>query len=115
DMATVSRVFRYDITIHQGVDEYYPMRIQSASGTVPDLTGWTATFRLYKAPATLASLHDENPIMNGDNTDGTVMLGSYPGGDFGSYNVLLTLTSARTSAATPWGRGVYNLDIIDPY
>lgn len=114
-MVSVSRVFRYDITIYQGMDEYFPMRIQGRNATIPDLAEWSATFRLYKAPATLDSLHDEAPVLVGTSSGGRVMLGLFDGGDFGQYNVLLTLTSALTSTLQPWGRGVYFLDIIDPY
>lgn len=114
-MAQVARVFRYDITLHQGMDEYFPMRIQDRNATIPDLAEWSATFRLYKAPATLDSLHDEAPVLGGTSSDGRVMLGLFDGGEFGDYNVLITLPSAQTSALAPWGRGVYNLDIIDPF
>lgn len=111
-MATVARVFRYDITIHQGVDEYFPMRIQDRHGSVPDLTDWTSIFRLYRAPATLESLHDASPV---PTPGAIVMLGLMDGGEFGDYNVLLSFPSHTTSELIPWGRGVHNVDVIDPY
>src|SRR3990172_4999662 len=113
-MAQVARRFRYDIEISQGMDEYFPMRIQRGDGTIPDLTGWTGTAQVYRSPATLGSLHDQLPIISGTHNN-ILSLGSFDGGDFGTYNVLLTITTAITSVLRPWGRGVYFVDIIDPF
>lgn len=110
-----SRVGRHDITIHQGMDEYYPVRFMEPDGTVIDLGDYTATFSLYRAPATLASLHEHDPVLTGDTTNGRVQLGLFDGGEFGFYNCYIGLTSHVTSGLGPWGVGVYNLDIIDPF
>lgn len=110
-MSTVARVFRYDITIHQGMDEYFPMRVRDSAGQVPDLTGWTSHHRVYGAPATLASLHDQPPVP----VSPTVMLGLFDGGAFGPYNVLPAFSAHATGALVPWGSGIHILDLIDPY
>ena len=112
-----ARAFRYDIVLRQGMDEYFPMRIEDPHGTMADLDGWTATLALYRAPATLASLHDEPPV---SAPGATVTLGTFDGGDpatggFGLYNVLPAFPSATTSALSPWGNGIYNIDISDSF
>lgn len=110
-----SRVFRYDIVLHQGMDEYYPMRFAEKDASVPDLTTWSATLRLYQSPVAIGSIHDESPILTGSTADGRVNLGSFDGGEFGQYNAYLALPSSITSNLIPWGIGSYNLDIIDPF
>lgn len=112
-MATVARIFRYDIVIHQGVDEYFPLKIIDSAGNVPDLSGWTSTHTVYPAPATLDSLHDASPV----DITATVTLGLIDGGDFGDYNGLLSFPAAESSNASlrPWGTGIHILDLIDPY
>ena len=110
-----SRVARHDIVIHQGMDEYYPIRFMEPDGTVRDLADYAASFTLYRSPATLESLHEHQPILTGNTADGKVQLGNFDGGEFGFYNCYIGLTSHVTSALGPWGVGVYNLDIIDPF
>lgn len=110
-----ARVFRRDITIYQGMDDYFPMKFMEPDGTVNDLGSHTGELVLYRAPATLESLHEHEPILTGDTTDGKVQLGRWDGGDFGFYNCYIGLTSSVTSGLGPWGIGVYNLDIIDGF
>lgn len=110
-----ARWFRHDIVLHQGMDEYYPLKFMEKDGTVNDLEGWSGTLRLYRSPVSIQSIHDEPPILTGSTDDGKVLLGLFDGGEFGQYNCYIGLTSSVTSSLGPWGVGVYNLDIIDPY
>lgn len=110
-----ARWFRYDIVLHQGMDEYYPMRLAEPDGTTPDLTEWSATLNLYRSAVAVESIHDEPPILAGGTNDGLVSLGLFDGGEFGPYNAYMALVSSLTSSLIPWGIGSYNLDIIDPF
>ncbi len=114
-MASNHRVVERDITIYQGMDHYDAFRCIESDGTVPDLEDWTATLRVYRAPAAFESIHDEAPIITGSTSDGKVSLGHWTDADFGPYNVLTYLSSALTSALDEWGVGVYMLDLIDPF
>jgi hypothetical protein len=116
----MSTTATYDIDVRQGLilaEPFAPMAPDPVTGTLEpvDYTGHTATFTIYGAPATLDSLHDGPVIFTGTDASGTVELGLFDGGEFGLYGILLYLTQAQTSALDPWGRGVYNLDVIDPY
>lgn len=111
---------RYDLTIRQGLPLAQPFGPSSpdpvTGNLVPrDYTGYTATFTVYPPPATLESLHDTAPILSLTNASGAVELGLFDGGEFGQYGILLYLTQAQTSALEPFGRGIYNLDIIDAF
>jgi len=116
----MSIIARHDITIPQGMilaQPFAPEYVDPDTDTIKrkDYTGYSATFHVYASPATLDSLHGEAPILSLTDTSGAIALGLFDGGEFGPYGILLYLTQAQTSALTPWGRGVYNLDIIDPY
>lgn len=110
----MTTIVRHDMTIHQGTILAVPFAMHDDTGAVQDYTGWTGTFTIYAAPATLDSLHDQAPVINLTSDSGAVNPGLFDGGDFGEYSVYLYLTQAQTSALSPWGTGVYNLDLIDP-
>ena len=111
---------RFDLTIRQGTilaQPFAPEYEDPDTGALvrADYTGYSATFAIYRSPATLDSLHGEAPILSLTDASGAIQLGLFDGGEFGPYGILLYLTQHQTSILSPWGRGVYNLDIIDPY
>lgn len=110
----MSVTVRHDIVVYQGMVLAVPFAMHDDTGAVQDYTGYTGTFAIYAAPATLDSLHDQPPILSLTDTSGAVNLGLFDGGDFGEYSAYLYLTQAQTSTLSPWGQGVYNLDIVDP-
>ena len=107
--------FTGDDAVTQGMPVAMPFAATDDTNMVLDYTGYTATFQLYPAPATLDSLHDETPILSLTDATGAGELGLFDGGDFGEYNVLLFLDQTQTSALEPFGRGVYFLDVIDDF
>lgn len=111
----MSTIARHDITVHQGMIVAEPFAPTDPDGLVIDYTGYSATFNLYASPATLDSLHDLPPILSLSDASGAIEVGLMDSDDFGEYSVLLYLTQQQTSVLEPWGRGVYNLDIIDPF
>lgn len=116
----MSVVARHDLTIHQGlvlVEPFCPQYKDSATNKmVPvDYTGYSGTFTIYPAPATLESLHDTPPIYEATDADGVVNLGLFESEEFGEYGILLYIPQNVTSAMEPWGVGIYNLDVIDPF
>lgn len=111
---------RYDITIPQGMivaEAFAPEYFDPDSGTLKrkDYTGYSATFTVWRSPATFDSLHDRAPVLRLTDASGAIELGLFESDEFGQYGILLYLTQAQTSALQPFGPGVYNLDIIDPY
>lgn len=111
---------RYDLVVHQGLilaQPFAPEYYDPVSGTLKrkDYTGHTATFTIYGAPATFDSLHDGPVVFHATSGDGAVELGLFDSDEFGQYGILLYLTQAQTSGMQPWGRGVYNLDILDGF
>lgn len=111
---------RYDLTVRQGLilaQPFAPEAEDPDTGALEriDYTGHTATFTIYRAPATLDSLHGAPAVLHLTDADGAVSLGLFDGGHFGPYGILLYLTQHQTSRLSPWGTGVYNLDVSDPY
>ncbi len=111
---------RYDITIPQGMivaEAFAPEYFDPDSGTLKrkDYTGYSATFTVWRSPATFDSLHDGPVVFHATSGDGAVELGLFDSDEFGQYGILLYLTQAQTSGMQPWGRGVYNLDILDGF
>lgn len=116
----MSVVARHDLTIHQGlvlVEPFRPQYKDTYTNTLlpVDYTGYTGTFTIYPAPATLESLHGAAPIYEATDANGVVNLGLFESDEFGEYGILLYLPQNVTSALSPWGVGIYNLDVIDPF
>lgn len=111
----MTTIVRHDFTIHQGAIFAEPFAMVDDTLATKDYTGWSGTFTIYAAPATFDSLHDRTPLWTFTSASGAINLGLFDGGEFGPYSVYVYLTQAQTSAMTPWGRGVYNLDLIDTY
>lgn len=111
---------RFDITINQGLvlaQMFAPKYLDTDTDTLVavDYTGYSATFTIFPAPATLQSLHEFDPIFETTDASGAIQLGLFEDETFGEYGILLYLTQGITSAMEPWGVGVYNLDIIDEF
>lgn len=111
---------RYDITIPQGLivaeafaPEYYDPETETLKRA--DYTGYRGTFTVWPAPATFNSLHDQPTVLRLTDDSGAIQLGLFDSDEFGPYGILLYLTHHQTSALEPFGRGIYNLDIVDPY
>lgn len=110
----------YDITIPQGLivaEAFAPEYVDPDTGGLvrQDFTGYSATFTVWPTPATFDSLHDTEPVLRLTDATGAVELGLFDSDEFGQYGILLYLTQSQTSAIEPFGTGVYNLDIIDPF
>ena len=111
---------RRDMTIHQGLvfaQAFAPKYRDTLTNTLiaVDYTGYTGTFTIYPAPATLESLHNTPPIYEASSASGAIDLGLFESDEFGEYGIYLYLTQSITSAMQPWGIGIYNLDIIDEF
>lgn len=116
-MSTVATI---DMTIHQGMIFAQPFAPSvydetSKSLVARDYTGYRATFTIWPSPATLDSLHGTTPVLSVTSESGAIELGLFDGGRFGEYGILVYLTQTQTSALSPWGTGVFNLDLVDAY
>lgn len=116
----MSTTARWDITIEQGMpfaQAFAPEYYDRATDTLKrrDYTGYRATFSLWASPATFDSIHDTPAKLTLTSDSGAVELGLFDSTEFGKYGILLYLTPNQTSNLSPFGRGVYNLDVLDSY
>lgn len=67
--------FDGDMAVKQGMPLAMPFAPEDPQGNRIDYTGHTATFQLYRSPATLESLHDQTPILSLTDGSGAIELG----------------------------------------
>lgn len=96
---------RHDLVIEQGADLIWPLRFEDDAGTLLDLTGFTARMKVrasYDATTALLTLTTENGHI-------TVF------DDSGTHNLELDITNAQSAALTDWGRGFWDLELVDTF
>lgn len=91
---------RYDIEVQQGATFSLPL-VWKASGALVNLTGYTARMMIR------ADFDDVSPLVTLTTENGRIALG----GALGTID--LTISAAVTAALTDWGKGFYDLELVD--
>jgi hypothetical protein len=97
---------RIDFVIKQGTDWYYPIAIKDQSGTLMNLTGWTASAMVRADP------DDVTPAL----TFAVVLAGGTPWGTSpNQYNCELYVADSVSASLADWGKGRWGLELQDSF
>ena len=95
---------KINLVIYQGATFDKTYQWQDANRNPMDLTGFTARLQV-------RSRVDDDTILLGLNTEGTIDKRIVLGGTEGTYQLVL---SAVNTSALDWGSGVYDMELISP-
>lgn len=102
---------RYDIILEQGSTFDLPIRYATPSGSLVDLTGYTARMQVREAPGTAVITE----FTSSETSNGFIWMSGTAAerSDGQNGNVRLYMSSANTSVL-PKFRGQYDLELVDP-
>ena len=105
---------RYDLTIVQGATFYLPFAIEATDGSTYDLATVGDGYTIGRA-----HLRDDYASNGGEllltlTTDnGGVVIDAFTDADGYDWSGYLFASATATAALTPWGEGVWDLEISD--
>jgi hypothetical protein len=97
---------KINLTIKQGSDWWYPLRMKDQTGALMNLTGWQAQAMVRADP------DDPSPAL----VIAVALAGATPFGTSpNQYNIELYVSDSVSAGLADWGKGLWGLELQDTF